>query len=62
MLACSRNTILHEILDKSLQGKTISKIDASHIINSSSQENNMIAYIARNIRNKTKAGSITYSR
>jgi FO synthase subunit 1 len=62
MLACSRNTILHEILDKSLRGKTISKIDASHIINSSSQDNNMIAYIARSIRDKTKAGSITYSR
>src|SRR4051812_37212952 len=62
MPASLRNTILHEILDKSLEGKTISKIDASHILNSKSQENYLIASIARNIRNKIKAGSITYSR
>jgi FO synthase subunit 1 len=62
MLEGSRNAILHEILDKSLEGKSISKIDASHILNSESQENYLIASIARNIRNKIKAGSITYSR
>jgi 7,8-didemethyl-8-hydroxy-5-deazariboflavin synthase len=62
MLEGSRNVILHEILDKSLEGKSISKIDASHILNSKSQENYLIASIARNIRNKIKAGSITYSR
>jgi FO synthase subunit 1 len=62
MLEGSRNAILHEILDKSLEGKSISKIDASHILNSKSQENYLIASIARNIRNKIKAGSITYSR
>jgi 7,8-didemethyl-8-hydroxy-5-deazariboflavin synthase len=62
MPASSRNAILHEILDKSLEGKTISKIDASHILNSKSQDNYLIASIARNIRNKIKAGSITYSR
>jgi 7,8-didemethyl-8-hydroxy-5-deazariboflavin synthase len=62
MLEGSRNVILHEILDKSLEGKSISKIDASHILNSKSQENYLIASIARNIRNKIKADSITYSR
>jgi FO synthase subunit 1 len=62
MLAGPRNTILQEILDKTLEGKTISKTDARHLINSDSQDNKLIASIARNIRNKIKLGSFTYSR
>ena len=62
MLAGQRNTILQEILDKTLEGKTISKTDALHLINSDSQENKLISSIARNIRNKIKVGSFTYSR
>lgn len=62
MLAGSRSTFFHEILEKSVEGKAISKSDAYQIINSNSQENDMIASIASIIRNRIKSCSITYSR
>lgn len=54
------NTNLQEILEKSLEGKMISKTDAVEIINS--DQSDEIAYVARNIRNRIKRKSITYSR
>jgi FO synthase len=54
------NTNLQEILEKSLEGKMISKTDAVEIINS--DQSDEIAYVARNIRNRIKRKSMTYSR
>ena len=54
------NINLQEILEKSLEGKMISKTDAVEIINSDQSDD--IAYVARNIRNRIKRKSITYSR
>jgi 7,8-didemethyl-8-hydroxy-5-deazariboflavin synthase len=54
------NINLQEILEKSLEGKMISKTDAVEIINS--DQSDEIAYVARNIRNRIKRKSMTYSR
>lgn len=51
---------IYEILKKTLDGEAISKEDAYRIINS--EQTDLIASVARNIRNRIKGRSITYSR
>jgi FO synthase subunit 1 len=51
---------IHGILKKTLEGEAISKEDAYKIINS--EQTDLIASVARNIRNRIKGRSITYSR
>jgi 7,8-didemethyl-8-hydroxy-5-deazariboflavin synthase len=51
---------IYEILKKTLDGEAISKEDAYRIINS--EQTDLIASVAGNIRNRIKGRSITYSR
>lgn len=60
MLNHTIDTNIYEILKKTLDGEAISKEDAYRIINS--EQTDLIASVARNIRNRIKGRSITYSR
>ena len=61
MLATTKDPNIHEILQKCLEGKKISKRDAYSLINSVDCIDPIID-AARKIRDATKVGPITYSR
>src|ERR687886_73587 len=60
MMLNTSNTAVNEILAKSLEGQTISKIDAYTLINS--EEDDLIISTAKIIRDQIKRSTITYSR
>jgi 7,8-didemethyl-8-hydroxy-5-deazariboflavin synthase len=61
MLKAPINSAIQESLDKSLEGKEISKGKAYEIINSD-ENDEFIIKVARKIRNRTKGFRVTYSR
>src|SRR5919206_4612462 len=60
MMINTSNTAVSEILAKSLERQTISKIDAYTLINS--EEDDLIISTAKIIRDQIKRSTITYSR
>jgi FO synthase subunit 1 len=60
MLASESEPVVYEALAKSLEGKRISKTEAMELL--VCQDHDAILSTARNIREKTRRGPITYSR